>query len=763
MTQRAAPENEFSHTPKRSEQPPIETGVAPKACDFRSLGALVLYFALSFLFFGRSLFGNLTTLHIGAGPDPGLMMWFLVWWPHAIINGINPLLSSAIFAPTGFNLAWQTSIPLASVIASPLTATLGPVAAFNILCLLSLPLDAWCAFILCRYITRSYLSSLLAGYIFGFSAFTLGHLTFGDLPLLTVFPVPLTVYFAVRQIADEISERNFVRLMTLLLLVQFLLSLEIFATMTMFGVIALGLGVALTNDNQIKQRMLSFLKPMAKSYTATLIVVSPYLYYFFKFGFTSKPIWPPSFFNADLLNFIVPTQANELGRFSLLKSASVWFPGGSIAENGACLSLPLVLIAALYARQHWREPLGKLLTDLLIIFCVLSLGPILHVAGREIPSYLPWRLFMQLPILNDIVTVRLAMYAFLDLAIITSLWLSTADLKLPLKLAIVFSIIAANTPNLSSAFWDRNVDTPSFFRTNLFQRYLSKGETTLVLPYGDNGNAMLWQAQTKMFFAMAGGMAPPVGSDELYRWPIFGAFINRSWIPDAPRQFKTFLTAHGVNAVIAADWDAGTWQPLFTALDIAPIRVGGVWLYRLGPETAADSKTALLDMRTRFDAQRLSALVRTAEKYLSAGGALSSLTMTGALDQNLLPREELVGPSARFDSTLAGRRPVVDPRFVYGTWLSSWSDDRVAIGEYVWYPMPLIAKFRGVTSEIYFPFPTRLSSDAPVSDTHAYGFLMMIFDRQQLRRAAALLDATPQGTSPAGKLSTLFSHASNPQ
>ena len=70
VTQRAAAENDFSHAPKRSEQPPAETGVAPKACDLRSLGALVLYLALSFLFFGRSLFGNLRTLHIGAGPDP---------------------------------------------------------------------------------------------------------------------------------------------------------------------------------------------------------------------------------------------------------------------------------------------------------------------------------------------------------------------------------------------------------------------------------------------------------------------------------------------------------------------------------------------------------------------------------------------------------------------------------------------------------------------------------------------------------------------
>ncbi len=166
------------------------------------------------------------------------------------------------------------------------------------------------------------------------------------------------------------------------------------------------------------------------------------------------------------------------------------------------------------------------------------------------PSYLPWRLLMQLPVVNDIVTVRLAMYAFLDLAIITSLWLSTTDLGFSLKLAVVFLVIAANTPNLSSAFWNQSVDTPSFFRTNLFQKYLSKGETILVLPYGDNGNAMLWQAQARMFFAMTGGMAPPVDSDNQYRWPIFPAFVKRSWIPNAPQQLKAFLIAHGVEVVI---------------------------------------------------------------------------------------------------------------------------------------------------------------------------------------------------------------------
>ena len=149
-----------------------------------------------------------------------------------------------------------------------------------------------------------------------------------------MFPVPLATYFAARRLAGEISERTFTRLIALLLMAQFLLSLEIFATMTMFGAIALGLGFVLATDREVKQRTLALLKPLARSYAATLIVVSPYLYYFFGSGFASRSVWSPFFFDADLLNFIVPTQANELGRISLLKSVSVWFPEEASLKTG---------------------------------------------------------------------------------------------------------------------------------------------------------------------------------------------------------------------------------------------------------------------------------------------------------------------------------------------------------------------------------------------------------------------------------------------
>ena len=138
-------------------------------------------------------------------------------------------LTKAMWAPYGINLAWLTTMPLVALLASPITELLGPIASYNILCLLSLPLSAWCAFIACRYLTKDYWSSLLGGYIFGFSPFMLSHLAYGHLIVLFAFPIPLTVYLVALQFAGEVAERKFVLLLTLLLVAEFLTSLEILA------------------------------------------------------------------------------------------------------------------------------------------------------------------------------------------------------------------------------------------------------------------------------------------------------------------------------------------------------------------------------------------------------------------------------------------------------------------------------------------------------------------------------------------------------
>jgi len=205
--------------------------------DPLGLTAFAIYLALALIIFGRGLALNPTGSFIGLTADPSVYMWFLVWWPHAIANGLNPFVTDVLWAPGGFNLTWTTGIPLAGLIAAPITARFGPIVAYNLLCLLCPALAAWTAFLLCRRITSRCWPSLAGGYIFGFSAYMLAEIR-AHLLLILIFPVPLTVLLVLRRLDDEIRAATFVALMALTLAASFMLSLEMFATLSFFGAVA---------------------------------------------------------------------------------------------------------------------------------------------------------------------------------------------------------------------------------------------------------------------------------------------------------------------------------------------------------------------------------------------------------------------------------------------------------------------------------------------------------------------------------------------
>src|SRR5580692_11160976 len=101
-----------------------------------------LYLALSWVIFGRGLAGHFSDRLIGNGPDPALFTFFLSWWPYAALNGLNPFIAHVIWTPDGFNLAWSTFVPLAGIIAAPITQWIGVVPAYNASMLLCPALSA---------------------------------------------------------------------------------------------------------------------------------------------------------------------------------------------------------------------------------------------------------------------------------------------------------------------------------------------------------------------------------------------------------------------------------------------------------------------------------------------------------------------------------------------------------------------------------------------------------------------------------------------
>ena len=117
--------------------------------------ALVLlgYAAVSFAYFGWRLAAHPGRYILGSGRDPQIFVWSFAWWPHAIETWQNPFFTHAIYAPTGINLAWATTVPGLALAFWPLTQAFGPTVSYNLAALAMPALSAWTAYLLCRHLT----------------------------------------------------------------------------------------------------------------------------------------------------------------------------------------------------------------------------------------------------------------------------------------------------------------------------------------------------------------------------------------------------------------------------------------------------------------------------------------------------------------------------------------------------------------------------------------------------------------------------------
>ena len=730
--------------------------------------ALLIYLGLSMLFFGRALGGGLSSFYVGNGPDPPQSIWFLAWWAHALAGRINPLFTHAVWAPGGFNLAWTTNIPLAAWLMLPITRALGAVAAYNILCLLCPAAVGWAAFVLCRHVVREFGPALFGGFVFGFSPYLVCKLL-GDIDLALVPMMPLAVYLALRAFDGTMRLRTFIVLLALVLGAQFLIFIETFATMTLSAGIAIAIALLVTGESD-RNRIRALIAPIALSYALAMLLLAPYLYYLFAFGFPHGAIWSTKTGSIDLLNFLVPVPTNALGRLDSMRAISVNFRAG-IYDTDAYLGLTLVAAIAM-AWRRWHEPAVRLLILFAATIGVLAMGSWMQVGGHSIVP-MPWMIVSALPLIAKAMPARLTVYMFLAVAILCAMWLSAQPRGASAHAAIrwVAGVLIALSllPSLDASFWATTLATPEFFSAGLYRQYLQPHETVVILPYGFEGDAMLWQALSGFHFRMAGGytgFAPPIPA-EYERWPIVDALYEVAPIPDAGGQFKAFLKSHDIGAVIFAGegnhaievshaaipgiWHRGpitprdreVWNAILGGLDVPAQNVGGITLYQLPAQVRAQWPSEdPVALQARAAAVRFDTLLAAAYGYVASGRSFPDLSPLTAQQAGLLPPNWVGGPLLR-----SAQAPGV---MLDGLMLSPWQSHRVALGVRGSYAAlkPIIDKYRGFAAALYFPYPRTLTATPPQGDEPA--LMTMVFDVDQLARAAhaATLSAIPMPSRP---------------
>jgi hypothetical protein len=554
-----------------------------------TLAAVAAYVLIAFLYFGLRPLVMHGDQYIGIFDDPQIPIWSFAWWLHAIEHAQNPFVSRAIWAPSGLDLVWVNTVPALSLVFAPLTAAIGPVGAYDVAAALLPALSAFTAFLLCRHLTGRFWPSLFGGYLFGFSDYELQHVI-GQPQLTAAFVVPLIALAVVRGFDGSISRPRLAVELGLLLGLQLYLATEIALTATIMLAAALLIGVALVPPR--RREIVSLLKPIAGAYLIAAVLAIPLLYYALT-DLRQAGFQPPEEYTADLADFFVPThlEALALGWAHAITSRYA----GKAHEKGNLIGLPLLVILVLYARSAWRTLRGRFLLVALAVAVYFSLGPELTIGGHQLVPLptpfghntitLPGQRTHYLPLLDNILPIRYALYTALIAGVIAALWLATTRSRVLRWLLPALAVLAL-VPNPWSGAWATTYSVPAFFTSAAYRSCLTPDENVLPEPIGQGGQATLWQAVDAFRYRLAGGRLQ-TAAPTLFQHPPGIAQIATGSLPVAGQAalLQSYFAAKHVSAVVVDPRQAAIWAPALDRI-AQPVHVGGVILYRVGSAPA---------------------------------------------------------------------------------------------------------------------------------------------------------------------------------
>jgi hypothetical protein len=528
------------------------------------VGAFVAYLAISLLVLGRVL-GDLRGSVVGSyGGDQSFFAWSLAWWPDAVRDLRDPLLTDRIYAPHGFNLAWATVIPGPAFVAAPLTLLAGAIVSYNILALLALPLNGLAAFLLCREVTGRALPALLGGGVFAFSSYGLAE-SVNHLNLALVFCVPLAALVAVRHARGALTDRGAALRIGALVVVQLTIFTEVLATAALFGLATLAL-FRLWRTGVVAIAGLAI----------GALIASPYLYVAFAHPNPLQQGTGPLRYPTDLANLWTPTRVTALGsdRNAAVAARMV----GGLTEQTAYFGAGLLTLVVVFAVVFGGTRFGWRLPAVFVGVLVCALGSHITLRGDERWRG-PWLLISKLPLLHLALPSRFPVYAWLAVAVMCALLVARARrpaIAWPLVLLALVPIL----PSRAASLWKTPVPLPALFADDRERSVIRTDSAVMVLPWSFLGPGMRWQMESEFRFRLVGGYAASLVPDFYWRYPVVRSFYGLPRPANAPAELDRFLRETGTETVLVSPGAANGWDEVLRTAGWQEREIGGVLVYR---------------------------------------------------------------------------------------------------------------------------------------------------------------------------------------
>jgi len=687
--------------------------------------AFFVYLALAIVFRGIPMdFKFASRLNISG--DPAFYLWSIKWWPYAISRGLNPFLTKAFWAPFGQNLAWTASVPSIALLFSPITLSFEPVLSYNLATILSLALGPFGIYLICKSLNLNQTSSIFGGLIFFFSSYVWGQLL-GHLNLYVIFVIPFLIYLFILRFKNEISPKKYILVSAILLAFQFGISNEIYTTFITFSYITLFIMFYIfRKDDKYKQLII---KTTLESFLAVLLsalLLLPYLYYIF-YEYVKGQINPPSAYEADPLNFFIPTPITLLFG-NLFEPISIKFIG-NYSEEGAYLGLPLIfiIVSFMLTSRRSKNRFYIFLSSIFIVLLIASFGPYLKSLGHRLLLVMPWYVFTKMPLIKNALPTRFTLYIDIVAAIMSAIWFEKSNINKNIKCAISFLAIFFLIPNLNM-YRGTQIIYPNFISSGTYKKYIKPGENIIAFPtYGAGGfQGPLWQLKTDFYFnlsqVLAGITPEELQKDQDIHWFLYH-FIWGSMKGDinpcSEYSFLSYLSKSKVGAVILLeDYKNQDLQKLLDTLGVKPVEVGGVVIYQID-KSDLDSKLKEVNNEcSKYFSDIFSILFTTAEKFLSKGGDPTKLLPQYLEEQGYIPKSfgYQTGPAINWTNN--------------GGWIGRWGCPEgkgecfgVGITGNINNLKPILKKYRSKAIQIFFSYPKIYN----VKSSKGSGQLLMIF------------------------------------
>ncbi len=444
--------------------------------------------------------------------DPKLNVWTVAWTPFALTHGLNPLFSHWVNVPVGANYSANVAIPLLGIVASPITALWGPVAATNVLISLAFFASAIAGYCFVRHWTTWRPAAFLGGLLFGFSPYVVAA---GNAHVHTMFVCLLPFIFIVLDeifIRQRYSQRVLGLVLGLLIVSQYFISSELLALTALMVVVA-GVLTALFNLRAVRAHVMTALPGAAWALSVAVILLAYPVLWGIAGPLHTTQALPSGQYQSDLLSGVLPT-SNQLIAPTGATTISDHF-ANNLAENGAYLGVPLVVLlvaAGAVGRRSKVVIVGILLT---LSAYLLSLGSPLLVHNNVTKVHLPGGILRHLPAINGAVLARFSVFVFLFAALVLGLavewlrrWPRWPNRWVGLPVAVLVSGVVLLPLIPALPYEEVPVDTPAFFTTTAVDS-VPQGSVAVLYPPTTSGDAdsMLWQASAGMRFKMPGAYA----------------------------------------------------------------------------------------------------------------------------------------------------------------------------------------------------------------------------------------------------------------